>query len=59
MKISQLSRELRLANTEEEKSSINAQISLWDSYAKQLCDITDLEGAPWFGSDIPWPSKPE
>ena len=59
VKISQLNRELRLASTDEEKSQINTKITLWDSYAKELCDITELEGAPWFGSDIPWPSKPE
>ena len=56
--IAYLNRKIRRAVSDEERSEIEARIAALDAYAEALCDLPDLEGAPWDGGGAltPWPT---
>lgn len=58
-KITQLSRQLRLATTDDERAAITSQIAAWDAWAAALCNLPEQPGAPWPAGDIPWPVMPQ
>lgn len=61
----QLNRMYRLTDSEEKKAEIDALQLQWDSYAQQLCNLTDNPDSPWDGGQsvgepysVPWPEEP-
>lgn len=48
-------REMRLAESDEQKAVIEAKLVELDLYAKALCDIPDQPGFP---TDVEWPEEP-